>query len=436
MTKITIDFEKTIGKIKPMHAVNNGPIKDEERGNFEAYKALGIPYARVHDSSFFAGYGGEHAVDIQAIFPDFRNNPYDEDSYDFDLTDDYLNAIEEAKTHVFFRFGSKIEHARKKYGTKVPADFNKFAIVCEHVIRHYNEGWANGFHLGIEYWEIWNEPDGKTRDGDQPNWSGTPEEYYEMYTVTATHLKKRFPKIKIGGPSISYANNSWGVDFLRYLTSDGRRVPLDFFSWHAYYNDPYKLQENAIYVRKLLDKFRCTETESILAEYNYFIHAPGRYIETIRNIIGIHGAAITAAQMSVGQNNPVDMLMYYDARPSVFNGMFDFYTYERLKGYYPFLYFSKLYKLGNCVESNSCDSDVFVTAASGDNGKAFMITYYQNEGVEPENREVRVDTGIPGKWRVSLTDKDRDSDTFEVITDDGLLDFEFKPNTFVLVESI
>ena len=434
MTKITIHFEKMLGRIKPMHAVNNGPIKDAERGNFEAYKALAIPYARVHDASFFAGYGGEHTVDIHAIFPDFRNNPYDEDSYDFDLTDDYLNAIEEANTHVFFRFGSKIEHARKKYGTKVPANFNKFAIICEHIIRHYNEGWANGFRLGIEYWEIWNEPDGKTPSGDQPNWSGTPEEFFEMYTVTATHLKKRFPKLKIGGPSISYATNTWGVDFLRYLTSDDRRVPLDFFSWHAYYTDPNTLRENAIYVRELLDKFGYSETESILAEHNYFIHGAGHYIESIKNIIGIRGAAITAAHMSVGQENPVDMLIYYDARPSVFNGMFDFYTYEKLKGYYPFLYFSKLYKLGNYVESSCSDDDVFVTAASGNNGKAFMITYYPNEVIEPETRAIRVNTGIPGKWHVSLTDKDTDATTFEIATADGLLDFEFKPNAFLVAE--
>ena len=163
MTNVRIDFEKTIGGIKPMHAVNNGPIEvnevEQSRGNSIDYRAAGIPYARTHDSTTCGRYGGPHAVDIIAIFPDFKNSPYDEDSYDFDLTDDYLNSIERVGTHVFFRFGATIEHERKKYGTKVPADFNKFAIVCEHIIRHYNEGWANGFHLGIEYWEIWNEPD-------------------------------------------------------------------------------------------------------------------------------------------------------------------------------------------------------------------------------------------------------------------------------------
>ena len=268
MTNVKIDFNHTIGVIKPMHAVNNGPIEasqvEQSRGNSIDYQAAGFAYARTHDSTTCGHYGGPHAVDIIAIFPDFKNNPYDEDSYDFDLTDDYLNSIERAGTHVFFRFGATIEHERKKYGTKVPADFHQFAIVCEHIIRHYNEGWANGFHLGIEYWEIWNEPDGKTPDGDQPNWSGTAQEYYEMYSVTAKHLKKRFPDLKIGGPAVSGLNMTWITGFLDYLTADCGRAPLDFFSWHSYTNDPDEIRINAECVRGVLDKYGYKETESIL----------------------------------------------------------------------------------------------------------------------------------------------------------------------------
>ena len=58
------------------------------------------------------------------------------------------------RTKVFYRLGSKIEHNRKKYGTLVPKDPHKWAVICEHIIRHYNEGWADGFHLNMQYWEI------------------------------------------------------------------------------------------------------------------------------------------------------------------------------------------------------------------------------------------------------------------------------------------
>ena len=438
MTNVKIDFQNIVGKIKPMHAVNNGPVVadkvEQTRGNSEAYQAAHIPYARVHDSAFFEGYGGEHAVDISAIFPDFRNNPYDEDSYDFALTDDYLASIHAVGTEVFFRFGSKIEHARKKYGTKVPADFGKFAVVCEHIIRHYNEGWANGFHFGIRYWEIWNEPVGEKSNGDQPNWSGTPEEYYEMYTVTARHLKKRFPHLKIGGPAMSWVRQQWFDDFLAYLTTDTDRVPLDFFSWHAYANDPYTIQSMEEYVRRKLRQYGYTETESICNEYNYLLNFTDRYVESIQNIIGIRGAAFTAATMSVGQDSSLSMLMYYDARPCVFNGMFDFYTFRRLKGYYPFLYFSYLYALGDQVMSESMAHDVYITAASGKDGKAFLLTYYQEEGIASENRNITIDTGVKGRWHITVTDIEKDCNSYDVESDNGIISIAVTPNTILFAE--
>ena len=54
MTNITIDLSKTLGKIKPMHAVNNGPSGSEVRGtsNFPLFREAGIPYVRNHDASW------------------------------------------------------------------------------------------------------------------------------------------------------------------------------------------------------------------------------------------------------------------------------------------------------------------------------------------------------------------------------------------------
>ncbi len=26
-----------------------------------------------------------------------------------------------------------------------PKDFKKWAVICEHIIRHYDENWANGY---------------------------------------------------------------------------------------------------------------------------------------------------------------------------------------------------------------------------------------------------------------------------------------------------
>ena len=150
MTNVTVDLSKTIGKIKPMHATNNGPkhkfAADQRVSNLGAFKEAGIPYARNHDAAFCADYGGEHTVDVNNIFTNFDADPYDPASYDFVLTDEYLQVIELSGAKVFYRLGSKIEHWRKKYNTLPPKDFKKWAVICEHIS---HPSCVVGFFLGI-----------------------------------------------------------------------------------------------------------------------------------------------------------------------------------------------------------------------------------------------------------------------------------------------
>ena len=439
MEKVSIDFKKITGRIKPMHAVNNGPIGasavEQTRGNFGEYKAARIPYARNHDASFCSSYGGEHSVDINAVFPDFNNNPYDPGSYDFALTDDYTKIIQDAGTEVFYRFGTKIEHWRKKYNSIVPADFNKWAVICEHIIRHYNEGWANGFHFGIKYWEIWNEPDGKKTNGDQPNWSGTPEQYYELYNITSRHLKKCFPDLKIGGPALSWVKNEeWHDGFLKSLTEGSDRAPLDFFSWHSYQEDPEKILSAGRIVREKLDRAGYTETENILNEWNYLENWTDKFISSIEAIIGMRGAAFTAAVMSASQRSSIDMLMYYDARPCVFNGMFDFYSLRPLKGYYPFYIFSELYDIKNEVYSASSCGDIYVTAAADEKRNAAMVTYYSVDRSAKE-KEVEFDFGKDsrGEWQIETLDGEKTMEKQTVTVTDGKFVLKMKPETVLLI---
>ena len=197
--QVSIDPNVTVGPIKPMNGVNNGPTmanaKEQTRGNFYEYKVLNIPYARTHDSNYNSGYGGPHTVDISALFPDFDRDPDDQSAYDFTNTDAYLKSMMAAGTQVFFRLGESIEHTVKQYNIFPPKDYLKWARICEHVIRHYNEGWADGFHLGIKYWEIWNEPDLDIEDWKtKPHtWGGSPEQFYDFYEVAAKYLDRTFP---------------------------------------------------------------------------------------------------------------------------------------------------------------------------------------------------------------------------------------------------
>ncbi len=396
MNQVIIDFSKKTGTVKPMHAVNNGPVHKvsggQLRSNLETFTKAAFPCVRNHDAAFCAAYGGEHIVDIGAVFPDFAQDPENPEAYDFTLTDQYLKSIARTGSEILYRLGSKIEHASKKYGTRVPEDFQKWASVCEHIIRHYNEGWANGLHMDIKYWEIWNEPD-QNPDEDPPEeklcWSGTAAQFYELYKVTAVHLKKKFPGLKIGGPAISHpVPNAWLDGFLQTL---GGTVPLDFFSWHRYTTDPHELAEQAVQVRNTLDQYGYPDAESILNEWNYISDWDEKFISSIETIISMKGAAFDFACMSHCQNAPVDMLMYYDARPGCFNGLFDFYTMRPLKGYYAFLIFSALYALKNTVSCTTDADALYITAASGSHDMAAICYYTDDDSAQPKTIQIQLE---------------------------------------------
>ena len=391
MAKLHVDFSKVHGKVKPMHAANNGPavrMRDVQNGtmhpfnsNLNEFKNAGIPYARTHDSSFYHRFGQEHTVDVYYVFPDFDADPYDPASYDFACTDHYFCGCALANTEVFYRLGHRIEHEIKKYGIHPPKDFKKWAVICEHIIRHYTEGWADGYQYNITYWEIWNEPDLHQNDGKiSPTWSGTREQFFELYHVTATHLKACFPHLKIGGPALA-GDWEWAEDFLTNL-----KAPLDFFSWHRYDNTVEGVIACIRRARALLDKYGYHRTESILDEWNYVLGWQGDPIvyshEQRRKI---KGAAYSLSVMCAAQYENVDMLMYYDARPNEFwNGLFDDMVIGRvLKGYYPFPMFNTLYRLGNCVEATA-DSDAYVCAAKSETEAAVVVTHYNDsDSTEP-----------------------------------------------------
>ena len=76
-------------------------------------------------------------------------------------------------------------------------DFEKWTAVAIGIIRHYNEAWADGFRHDIRYWEIWNEPENRPA-----MWTGTDNDYYRLYVTAARGIKKRFPELRVGGPSV------------------------------------------------------------------------------------------------------------------------------------------------------------------------------------------------------------------------------------------
>ena len=394
MDKLIVDFSKTVGKMKPMHSVNNGPVykfaSDQRVTNIDAYRAAGIPYARTHDASFESLYGGEHIVDVNMIFTDFSKDPNDPASYDFVLTDEYMQVIEAGGAKVFYRLGSKIEHWQKKYNTLPPPDFHKWAVICEHIIRHYTEGWADGFHMDIEYWEIWNEPDLDEDDSKNKRcWGGTAKEFHELFGITFKHLKACFPHLKIGGPATAGLKSRWLEGFFNFLAEND--IKPDFFSWHEYAFTVEKFQHQIRLARKWLDKYGLYETESILNEWNYVKGwHDDDWIYSLKTMKGLKGSALIASVICMAQYEPLDNLMFYDARPCAMNSMFctDF-VFECLKGYYPFYMFNQLYQQGQAAEFSLEGNDIWAAAAVGEE-QNLMLSYYNDDVSSPE-KTVKID---------------------------------------------
>ena len=434
MDILKFDLNSDGNKFKILNATNGGPwhkrhANDQFRSNFLDYKAARIPYSRNHDSGVCSVYGGPYSHDIACIFPNFDADPYDPASYDFPCTDESILVCLDAGTETFFRLGQTIEHQIKKHGTIPPKNFKKWAVICEHIIRHYNEGWANGYKLNIQYWEIWNEAD--LDPDDSPNkrtWGGTKTQFFDLFEITAKHLKERFPDLKIGGPALAW-NEEWAEDFLQEMKK--RNVPLDFFSWHIYCTEPKHMVEKSERIKTILDKYGYDNAESILNEWNYIKGWTEEFVYSLKAIHGIKGASFAMACMCASQHSPIDMLMYYDTRPSAFNGVFDFYTYEKLKGYYAFYWYGKLYDCEKEIFAKNKIENIYSLCGVDNNGKATIIlTYYSDNDALPI-KNISLELGKKGTYEIYIVDNEHNGELTEIADN---LSFDLELFSIVLIK--
>ena len=400
--QLTVDFSKNLGKIKAMHAVGQPPFYGMDFSYCKYLQAARVPYSRLHDVG--GAYGRSVFVDIPNLFRNFDADENDEASYDFAFTDVLLAELAKYDIKPYFRLGVTIENYAeiRAYNIYPPKDFAKWARICEHVIRHYNEGWANGFFYGIEYWEIWNEPEGHPDGDGNCMWLGTQEEYFELYRVAATYLKKCFgDTIKIGGyascgfSSLKYENarralqtgntegltqreaivlhrQTYYIAFLEMLKE--YRPPIDFFSWHSYEPFDFNFEQQA-YVEKTLAEAGYGDIEIHCNEWNTHHDVDTR---------GTAAAAAHSAAMMCGmQKTKMDVMCFYDARlgHSSYGGLFSPLTFKPFPTYDAFLTFGALYGLGTELAVAGEGKNVYATAATDGKDSAVLVV---NTGARKE----------------------------------------------------
>jgi hypothetical protein len=277
---LAVDAGTVTGSIRSFQGVNGPPfpVKAGLPNLVKQYHDIRVTSVRTHDSygptEIDAVYTDKNlkvffpdaadrlqvakASQDNSIFKDWSADPDKPESYNFPPTDKIVQAIRDSGAEVYYRVG------RSAGGNlEPPKDPAKYAAIAAHIAMHYNQGWAHGFHDGIRYWEIWNEP--------QFFWSGTPEQFYELYDKAARALKAVDPALKVGADAnaMPLTSGPYREGLLDYIKE--HEVPFDFYSWHTYADmsyDPYDAVTIGSETRLLLDNKGFTKVESILSEWN------------------------------------------------------------------------------------------------------------------------------------------------------------------------
>ncbi|GIF99091.1 GH39 family glycosyl hydrolase [Catellatospora citrea] len=101
--------------------------------------------------------------------------------------------------------------------------------------------------------EVWNEPNLKEF------WAGADRDaYHRLYEVSADAVKAVDASLQVGGPAISPGADDWLIPFAEF--TDGRGVPVDFVSKHAYTSGPaqhvpFGVHQTLAPAERLLEQF-------------------------------------------------------------------------------------------------------------------------------------------------------------------------------------
>ena len=117
-----------------------------------------------------------------------------------------------------------------EYGAIVspPKDWQRWHDLIRDLVAHLADRY--GLEDLVEHWsfEVWNEANLEVF------WSGTPEEYLQLYDVTAAAVRSVDQRLRVGGPSS--AASGWVEELLAHAERSGS--PVDFVTTHTYGSPP------------------------------------------------------------------------------------------------------------------------------------------------------------------------------------------------------
>lgn len=114
-----------------------------------------------------------------------------------------------------------------------PKDMKLWYDLVYNFTKHVADRYGND-EVSTWFFEVWNEPNLACF------WTGTKEEYFELYKNSANAIKAVCPDFKVGGPSTAVAD--WIQDAIDYCAENN--VALDFITTHLYPHDEYCRYKN------------------------------------------------------------------------------------------------------------------------------------------------------------------------------------------------
>lgn len=232
---ISIDFQQTNGPLDTMfnYSVGAGRASEGLRADWQrqltyAHRECGFKYIRFHGL-----FDDEMGVYREVNGKPEYNWQYLDEVYDFlerigmkpfvELS--FMPAAMASGTNTVFWYHANVTP---------PKDMKKWADLVRAFVRHVRQRYGDA-EVRTWYFEVWNEPN--LHNGF---WTGTQQDYFDLYAATARAIKSVSTNYQVGGPAT--AGGCWIPEFIHFCATNG--APLDFITTHTYGVDIGYLAEN------------------------------------------------------------------------------------------------------------------------------------------------------------------------------------------------
>jgi len=178
-------------------------------------------------------------------------------SVDFTRLDKWLDVLSKtgAKPLICIAYTPQVLRSGERE-ISPPKDLKLWEELVYRLVKHVNVDRK----LSVKYWEVWNEPNLDIF------WTGSKEQYLELYRATVRGVLRADPTVKVGGPGVAGSDGSWIVLLLDYVKAN--KLRLDFVSWHDYRVPPEYHKQMARRVKGWLYD-RGMDAELLITEWNY-----------------------------------------------------------------------------------------------------------------------------------------------------------------------